>query len=340
VLDGKSVRRPVANSFALAVFGGALLLAAPLAALNFTPAAAKTSNFPPNLLAANHLSSSAQVRAVPADLPHIIAQGVSTSVATAVAAVAPATSREQAADVRVVSPSGSTVESHNGTMVTRGADGSTVTIYPPDAQGRRKMVARSASGTVAVSYADANDMRVDAANRASRAHDRTVGALIEAKVVGVTPEYIAAMRAAAPRLANLEFNEFSGLRAVGVSPEFARGLVAAGFPSISAEELMQARAVGLTGDYVSAMRAAGIRGDIDDFVQLRAVGVDPSFAARVKASGVRVSSADELVQLRALDIGHIPAPPRPPAPPREHSHRGRAAASPPNWNMPDSDDGG
>ena len=42
------------------------------------------------------------------------------------------------------------------------------------------------------------------------------------------------------------------------------GLVVAGFPSISADELMQAQAVGLTGDYVSAMRSAGIRGDLDE----------------------------------------------------------------------------
>src|SRR3982751_1566520 len=37
VLDGKSVRGPVARSFALGVFAGAVLIAAPLAALNLTP---------------------------------------------------------------------------------------------------------------------------------------------------------------------------------------------------------------------------------------------------------------------------------------------------------------
>lgn len=341
VLDGKSVRGPVAGSFAAGVFAGALLVAAPLAALNLTPATPKTPNAPVTRLAASEASSVyfPEARPVPTDLPHIIAQGVSTSVATAVAAVVPAVGKAQS-DVRVASPDGAMVESRNGTTVTRGADGSTVTIYPPDAQGRRKMVARSSNGAVAVSYANVSDVRVEVADRASHARDRAIDAVIEAKAVGVTPEYIAAMRASAPRLANLDFNEFSGLRAVGVTPEFARGLVSSGFPSISADELMQARAVGLTGEYVSAMRSAGIQGDIDDFVQLRAVGVDPSFAARVRASGIGVSSADDLVQLRALDIAHIPAPPRPPAPRHAPSHKGRAAASPPNWNPPESDDEG
>jgi hypothetical protein len=148
------------------------------------------------------------------------------------------------------------------------------------------------------------------------------------------------MRAAAPRLANLHFSDFSGLRAVGVTPEYARDLVAAGFPSITADELMEARAIGVTGGYVSAMRSAGVKGDLDDFVQLRAVGVDPGFAARVKASGIRVISADDLVQLRALGISRVPAPPHGPVPPRPTSRKGLPAASPPNWNPPDSDPGG
>ena len=336
VLDGKSVRGPVAGSFAAVVFAGALLVAAPLAALNFTPASPRTPKVAGNRLAANQPRSTtvAEAREVPADLPHIIAQGVSTSVAAAAAAVAPSATKAKS-DVQIASADGTTLESHGGTTVARSSDGAIITTYAPDAQGRRKVIMRSSNGEIAVAYAEANRAHAEVADRASRTRDRAIDAVIAAKAVGVTPEYIAAMRASAPRLANLDFDEFSGLRAMGVTPEFARGLATAGFPSISADELMQARAVGLTGDYVSAMRAAGIRGDLEDFVQLRSVGVDPSFAARTKASGLSVSSADELLRLHALDIAHIPAPPRPPAPPRAHSHKGRAAASPPNWNPPD-----
>lgn len=339
VLDGKSVRGPVAGSFAIGVLAGALLVAAPLAALNLTPAEPRLPKASATRLAASEPISAyyPQTREVPADLPHIIAQGVSTSVATAVAAVAPAVSRTQP-DVHIASADGATVDTRNGTTllrgsdgailktgggttVIRGADGASVTVYPPDAQGRRKVVTRSTSGAVSVSYANADE--------AQRVRDRAINSVIEAKAIGITPEYIAAMRASAPRLGNLDFNEFSGLRAVGVTPEFARGLVAAGFPSISADELMQARSVGLTGDYVNAMHAAGIRGDIDDFIQLRAVGVEPSFAGRVRASGIRVNSADDLVRLRALDIAHVQTPPHPPAPP-----------APLSRISSDSDDGG
>ena len=339
VLDGKSVRGPVARSFALGVFSGALLVAAPLAALNLTPATPKAAKGAVSLASASEPPSASYptARPMPADLPHIIAQGVSTSVSTAMAAVAPVTRSQP--DVRLLSSGGATVESGNGTTVTRSRDGATVTVYPPDARGLRKMIARASNGATAVTYVDGGDVRVAIAD-ARHAHDRALDAVIESRAVGVTPEYIGAMRAAAPRLANLDFNEFTGMRAVGVTPEFAQALVAAGFPSITADGLMEARAVGLTGEYVSAMRSAGVQGGLDDFVQLRTVGVDPAFAARVRASGIKHLDADELVQLKALGMTRVPLPPRPPAPPQFHTRRGQPAASPPNWDTPDSDPGG
>jgi bla regulator protein BlaR1 len=308
VLDGKLVRGPVARSFAIGVFTGAVLVAAPLAALTLTPAGSNEHK-PAGGTSAKSAGTHAiepyyASKDVPTDLPSIIASGVSTSVQTAVAAAT--------------------------TVAQSDVDAKT-------AADRAEAVREAARERAQEIREQARDAAREA--RQDRRSD-PIGRVIEAKAVGLTPEYIAAMRTAAPRLVNLQFSDFTGLRAVGVTPEFARGLVAAGFPSIAADELMEARAVGLTGGYVSAMRSAGVRGDLDDFVQLRAVGVDPEFAARVKASGIRVISADDLVQLRALGITRLPAPPHGPVPPRPTSRKGLPAASPPNWKSPDSDPGG
>ena len=322
VLDGKSVRGPVARSFAVGVFVGAVMVAAPLAALTLTPAGSKAKNATAALAASEPSSPYySGTSAAPTDLPHLIASGVSTSVSTAVAAataIAPEVAKRAEADFRAESPSGATVEQVNGMIIARSPSGATSTIYPADASGRRKIVARGPSGAVAVTYVDADDVpdMVRRAKRKGSRDDREIDKIIEMKAVGLTPEYVAAMRAAVPRLSSLDFEDFTSMRAVGVTPEFARALVAAGFPSISADQLVEARAVGLTGDYVRAMRATGLRGDLDDFIELRAVGVDPAFAARVKASGIKVLDADDLVELRALGISKAPKPPRTPAPPR------------------------
>ena len=60
----------------------------------------------------------------------------------------------------------------------------------------------------------------------------------------------------------LETDDFASMRAVGVTPEYARGMIAAGFPSITADEIVEARAIEITGPYVQAMRAAGVRGQV------------------------------------------------------------------------------
>jgi beta-lactamase regulating signal transducer with metallopeptidase domain len=320
VLDGKSVRGPVARSFALGVFAGAVLVAAPLAALNLTPAVPKTSklvtaNTPTGGTLAPYYPEASETPEPPTDLGHIIATGVTTGVNTAVAAataVAPEVVKRQSQDFHTESSTGATVDGVNGTITARSSTGATSTIYPPDAQGRRKIVAVSPNGATAITYVDARDVP-DTVKRAERRRNPEIERIIEMKAVGVTPEYIGAMRAIAPRLGSLDFNEFTSMKAVGVTPEFARGMVAA-FPGITADQLVEARAVGVTGDYIRAMRSAGVGGDLDDFVQLRAVGVDPAFAARVKASGIKVKNADDLVELRALGVTKPPAPPK--VPPR------------------------
>jgi hypothetical protein len=293
VLDGKSVRRPVARSFALGVFTGAVLIAAPLAALTLTPAEPKADEAAKTITAPEPRPRYyPTTREVPTDLPHIIADGVSATVSTAVAAAQ--SSREDAQD---------------------SAD---------DAEAARQSALARAREAREQALRTAEEAREDA--RAAVRPDLVSRALADGRG-GVTPEYIAAMRAAAPRLAHLDISEFTGLRTLGVTPEYARGLAAAGFPSITADELMEARAIGLSGDYVRAMRSAGIRGDLDDFVELRSVGIDPALAARAKAAGVHLRTPDDLIQLRALGSSAA----------KVHD-RGHPAASPPDWNPVKPDD--
>ena len=78
------------------------------------------------------------------------------------------------------------------------------------------------------------------------------------------------------------------------------------------------------------MRAAGVRGDLDDFVQMHAVGIEPELRrASPHAPGVDVSDVDELVQLRHW------AGPQPPIHQAAEPRREAAAGSPPHGSDPD-----
>jgi bla regulator protein blaR1 len=337
VLDGASPRGPAARSFALGVFAGAIVVAAPLAALTLTPAGARQAE-QQRIASSSNAASSADASGyypgsgTPTDLPSIIADGVSTSVATAVAAVGPVklalaeggsgnpADNADLADIETRAPNGATVTRKGGVLVSRAPSGATVTMYPPDANGRQKIVAVAPNGATSTTYADTREAR------AHKHRDSAIDRAIEMKAVGVTPEYVSEMIAAAPHLARLDPSEFVGMRAVGVSPAFTREWVSAGFRSISADQLTEARAVGLSGSYVRKMMDAGVRASFDDYVQLRAVGVSPDYVRSLRQSGYVFRNVDQLVEMRALGIsardlkGMVPAPPAPPKPARPPAH--------------------
>jgi beta-lactamase regulating signal transducer with metallopeptidase domain len=317
VLDAASVRGPAARSFAAGVFVGAVAIAAPLAAITLTPkgtaenakvaaaSAAKAGTAPPAA------SAYYPGNDVPTDLPSIISEGVATSVQSAVAAINPQVTVNPD-DFETVSPSGASVRSSKGVMVASSPGGATVTVYPADAQGRRKIVARASNGATTVTYAGAGDEIPGFGQfKASKAFDKA----IRIKALNVTPEYILDMRRAAPSLAGLDVSEYASMKAVGVTPEFAHDLVVSGFPAIDSDDLIQARVLGVTGGYVRSLKALGVRGDMDAFVQLRTLGVTPAFVQRARNAGVNVADIDELTEL--MTVGHAapPTPPQPPAPP-------------------------
>ena len=326
VLDGKSVRGPVARSFALGVFVGAVLIAAPLAALTLTPAGAKQGQRLSGSTASRGIDTSRPYYAgsdAPADLPHLIANGVSTSVASAVAAVVPQAANPAAADFEAISPSGASVRQSNGLMVARSPSGATVTIYPADSSGRRRVLARSPSGATAVSYVDADDVDDVAGIDFRRPRNRTspIEQAIQMKALGVDPGYVNAMRSASASLRNADLDQIVGMKAVGVSPGYVRELASVGLANLDADELTQARAVGVDGAFVRSMASVGIRGDLDEYIQLQALGVTPEYANQFRTSGGQPLTGRQLLKLKARGITiqrihDVPRTPQPPQPPQ------------------------
>ncbi|NUQ18083.1 MAG: hypothetical protein HOP95_06470 [Sphingomonas sp.] len=332
VLDGKSVRGPVARGFAVGVFAGAVLVAAPLAALTLTPGGptlakplAKAGTAP------RYFGRPVATADIPTDLPHIIASGVSTSVATAAAALAPVAARNAVGDFMATAADGSTVVSKNGVTVATASNGASTTREPngrmvmvdpsgakievsaPDSSGRRRAVLTSSNGSV-VTYADARGIPGLTAAFAgspvppmppvppSVAQKRAIDRAIEMKAVGVTPEYVAAMKSALPQL-RLTSEDLVQLRAVGVTPEFIQELAREGYRNVSADAITGAYAVGVRTEYIRGMAAVGYpRLSLDQLTQLRAVGVMPSDVERFRRAGFTHLDVDELVQAKTLGL--------------------------------------
>jgi beta-lactamase regulating signal transducer with metallopeptidase domain len=306
VLDTSSARSPVAKSFALGVFVGAACIAAPLAALTLVPK---------DNAAVDKLASTSDRKPYYPDTGDLVGSAVGSAMDGALSNLQPGLSEEAQGDLEknlegdgdfvTASPSGATVSRKNGILTTRAPSGATVTIYPPDSNGRQKIVSVSPNGARAVTYADADDDQDSAIERA-----------IEIKAVGLTPQYGASIRAVAPWLKNLDNDDLIEMKAIGVTPEYVRDLSRA-FGKVDKDTIVEARAVGLSGNYARRMAAAGYRGDVDDYVAMRAVGVTPEYAASFRKRGIRIADTDQLVEMKVHDIqpDDLPRPGRPPNPP-------------------------
>lgn len=305
VLDGKSVRRPVARGFAFGVFAGAVLVAAPLAALTLTPGGPTLAKpLAKGGAAPRYYGRPLSVADAPADLPHIIANGVSTSVATAAAAIAPVRSEigaDSTPSALVAANGDKIITNANGETVMHSSDG-TITLSPPDSTGRRKAVLRSRDG-VLVSYIGPGDMPpMPPVPPQDRAQRRAIDRAIEMKAVGVTPDYVAAMKSALPQL-HLTSDDLVQLKGVGVTPAFIQELARDGYRNVSADDISGAYAVGVRADYIRAMAAVGYpRLSLEQLTELRAVGVMPSDVERFRRAGFTHLDVDELVQAKNLGL--------------------------------------
>jgi beta-lactamase regulating signal transducer with metallopeptidase domain len=320
VLDGKIVRGPVAGPFAAGVFVGAVVIAAPLAALTLVPRGTSEAKKAVSAAATAPGKKAAVIapyypETAPTDLPSIISQGVQTSVKSAVSAIGPAVG--SATDYQAVAPSGATVTNTNGITVARAPNGATTTIYPPDASGRRRVVMKSQTGSI-LTFADASEVAGVGQVRYKDKQDKLIDKAIQMKAVGVDAEYVAEIRAVAPQLRNLTADDFIELKAVGVSSEYIRDLARAGYAHLDKNSLVQAAALDLDAEYIRGLASVGYPNlSLNQYSQLKAVEVTPEYIRDLRRSGYGPFTVDKLVQMRALgiDFDDLRAPPVPPVPP-------------------------
>lgn len=190
---------------------------------------------------------------------------------------------------------GETVDERaDGRTIVRQRDGSTVTILPPDAQGRWPAILRSANRAT-VHVADSNAVGFPSPplpptppSHTNHDPDEDRGPLdtrVAMRATGVSPEYVAQMQAAAPWLGRLSNDDAVALAATGVTPAYVGELTAAGLRPADRDELLGARAVGVTGAYARSLASAGFRGGVERLIELRAMGVTAADLRRRQAAG-------------------------------------------------------
>jgi len=125
-------------------------------------------------------------------------------------------------------------------------------------------------------------------------------ALVAAAVpAGVLPpaEPAAAHHAGKP----LSAEDLIQMRAVGVTGRDIAALRAAGVPALSVDEATTAKAVGITPEFAAAMRRAFPNASFDDIVSARAVGIDPAEAGAMRRAWPS-ATLDDLTAAQATGV--------------------------------------
>lgn len=308
VLDGAAKRAPGGWRWGSAAAFFAAGMSVPVAALNLVPAAAANGSGIEPTLGESPYYPSPSTDALPstpaeaAKLAEIVAGAEVSSTTEAGTIVS-----------RSVAPNGATTTiMDSGLIISRAPNGATSTVYPADKNGRRRVVAVSPSGAVAEAFADAHSLSGVAtafahphpAAPAVRVREprSAIDRAIELKAVGVSRDYVASIRSAAPQL-NLDHDDIVELKAVGVTPAFIQELARLGYRAVDAGDISAAYAVGVRGDYARALASAGFgRLSLEDLVELKAVGVTPADIERFRRAGYRDLDVDKLTELKALGI--------------------------------------
>lgn len=102
-------------------------------------------------------------------------------------------------------------------------------------------------------------------------HHPSITQLVRLKALDVQPEYVREMR---QRYGSFGIDEIAQLKAVGVSPEYAGEMAKAGYPNLSAGDLLRLREVGVDGAFIERANAHGFHNlSIEQLIRLKVSGI-------------------------------------------------------------------
>ncbi|CAA9508766.1 MAG: hypothetical protein AVDCRST_MAG39-1800 [uncultured Sphingomonadaceae bacterium] len=292
VLDRGLSRAPARRTWALAWSLTAVLLSAPLAALTpVAPGLAVAEAGPGTVMAVlrPQLGQGSVVLAQAAARQAMISDASGTSAAAVVDAAATSPrltiASRPIADVATSRP--------------------TVAVVLPERIGPTPAAVAGAATVAAraTATAAADEGSLMAIARARNGRRPDVDAVISRRIHNVTPEYVAALTAANPRLRGLSDEELVAFRIHAITPEYIRALTAAGYGDLSSRDLLNAKILGLSSTYVRELAALGYRGlSIREITSMRMHGVTSEYVRELRRAGINELSPAQLVKMRIFGV--------------------------------------
>lgn len=197
-------------------------------------------------------------------------------------------------------------------VVSQMAGGTTRMVVPAPAEasetGRRLQQSESAAVVAPSPMPQVHPESLPSPGLAVNTVMASVGEMEFQDAGGTAPSkgthYLDGMRDAGyPLDLNNDLNTLVSLKSVGVTPEYAKSMGAAGLGKPTAHELITLKSLGVTPEYVAALKQSGIAPkDFHEVVTEKAVGVTPEYAAEMKQKGFGDLNLHELITMKSLGV--------------------------------------
>ena len=130
--------------------------------------------------------------------------------------------------------------------------------------------------------------------------NNNLDSLVAMKSVGVTPEYAKSMAAAG--LGKPTVHDLVALRSMGVTPEYVASLKQTGIAPKDFHEVVTEKSLGVTPEYATEMKKAFGDLALHDLITMKSLGVTPEYAAEMKQKGFGDLSVHDLITMKSLGV--------------------------------------
>lgn len=299
VLDKTPARGPSGASWVAGFTAGMLVMAAPLAAVTFGPARHKEDPAVSPIAKAAEPATSWSTRA--GEGPNQLLSEPAHPAKSHSAALASAVRGLHGDDWSMDANSDANVEvDYDNAMVPGSPEWNTYWAKYGAAMGARYGRAFAKAAPAVPQHLNFDFSGFANFNPGKRYSEREIDAM-----VGVTDDYRKEIADAG--FANATRNELLAARSLGVSGEYIADMRKAGINATLAT-YAQARGQGISSNFIESLRDAGLSGSLNDYIKARNMGVTGAYVSSLKEAGIK-GTIDDYARARALGIsaGYVSA---------------------------------
>jgi beta-lactamase regulating signal transducer with metallopeptidase domain len=129
--------------------------------------------------------------------------------------------------------------------------------------------------------------------------DPNVHELIGMMVQGITPDYVKEVRATG---LNPSMHDLIGMKVQGITPAYVREIQNSGLGQVKVHDVIAMKVQDVTPEYVRGIRATGLNPTLHDLIGMKVQGVTPEYVRVLQAAGLGDIKVHDCINAKVQDV--------------------------------------